>query len=333
MGRFVARLQIKDAGLAIFSISLPIFLTIGLGFILVRNHIVPKAAIDGMGAYVLYCALPVLLFQSISSRSISEIFNVRYFLIFALGSVITLLLSFAIAYYLRRRSLAAAAFQGLGASLSNNAFIGYALMVQLFGSIGAVASALSVLVDLLVLLPITLVIAESARGDARNIRSALWVSLKNTVKNPLVVAIFLGLLASMLQWQAEGVAKRFLEPIAASAPSLSLFVIGGVLVGRSIHGQISDLTQMVVFKLLIHPSIMMLVILAAPPLDPAFRTAAILLASMSMAGVFPLIAQKYGQEGVCSTALVGATSALFITINLILWILNKLGWLETALPF
>ncbi len=313
--------------MGIFSLTLPLFLTIGLGYLLVGSQIVPKTAIDGIGAYVIYCALPVLLFQSISSRQIDEIFNLRYFFIFALGSVLSLLLSFLIARYFRRLSLQAAAFQGLAASMSNNAFIGYALMVQLFGSTGAIASALSMLVDLLILVPLTMVIAESAESDKGSMLQALRISLINTVKNPLIIAIFLGLCASVAQWQVAGVFKAFLDSVASTAPTLSLIVIGGILVGRSIDGQLADIGQMTIFKLLIHPFLMILVLLTAPPLDPVFRAAAVILASISMAGVLPLIAQRYGQEGICSTALVTATGMSFLTLNALLWILVELEWL------
>ena len=64
--------------LAILAITTPIFLLIALGYLLVRVKLVPQAAIGGMGTFVVYLALPALLFKALSSRPVSDVYNSHY---------------------------------------------------------------------------------------------------------------------------------------------------------------------------------------------------------------------------------------------------------------
>ena len=51
-------------------------------------------------------------------------------------------------------------------------------------------------------------------------------------------------------------------------------------------------------------------------------TAAILNAGMPMLSIYPLLSQKFGQEGVSAAALVAATTASFFTVSGLLWMLG-----------
>lgn len=311
----------------VLAVTIPIFLIIGIGYALVRWNIVPKSAIPGMGVYVIYCALPALLFKALATRDILEILNPYYLGAFGIGSWVVLFLSFGVARWLRGKSMQAAAFQGLGGSMANSGFIGYALVVQLFDASAVLGVALSMLVDLVLLVPTTIALAESAAHDGAQTRKALLAALKKTLTNPLLIAIVLGILASLAQWQPPDPVMQCIEILAASAASVALFVIGGTLVGLSIRGQILDITQMSLFKLAVQPLAVALVVWLLPPFDPALQATAILLASMPMAGVFPLIGQPYGQEGICATTLVTATVLSFISINVVIWLLSANGML------
>lgn len=311
--------------LIILAVTGPIFLLIAIGFVSVRTEWVPRVAIPGMGVYVVHCALPALLFSSLARRPFAETLNGTYLLAFALGSVAALLISFSIARLLRGKTLAESAFHGLGASMANSGFIGFALVVELFGSVAVTGVALSMLVDMVVLVPITLALAESAAAEGRGPAMAVSTALKRTTSNPLVIAIALGLLASLLRWNPPEMMMKVLDVLAGSAAPVSLFVIGGTLVGRSIRGRGVDLVQMNLTKLILHPVLVALMVLVLPSFDPVLQTTAVLLACMPMAGIFPLIAQRYGQEGDCATALVTATALAFVSVNGVLLLLSGLG--------
>lgn len=70
---------------------------------------------------------------------------------------------------------------------------------------------------------------------------------------------------------------------------MSLFVIGGALVGLKIHGLLHQVAQIAVGKLLLHPWAVASVLLALEAaglvaLEPALRIGVVLTAAMSMTG-------------------------------------------------
>lgn len=176
-----------------------------------------------------------------------------------------------------------------------------------------------------------MVLAEWAGNSKGQMRHALLTALLKTLRNPLVIAIGLGFLASAAHWQPPAPVMRAIDMLASSAAPLSLFVIGGMLVGISIKGQRIDLCQMTVFKLVLHPCLVALCVWLLPAFDPMLQLCAVLLAAVPMAGVFPLIAQGYGQQQICAAALVTATVVSFFTLNVVLWILDQLGGLAVVL--
>lgn len=300
---------------------------IGLGYLAVRLGWVAKPAIAGMGSYVIYCALPALLFNALSTRDFAEIFDFGYLTAFCIGSLTVLATGFLVARQVRGQVLESAAFLGLGGAMANSAFIGYAIVVQLFGSGAVVGVALSMLVDLVLLVPITIALAETARQDAGSVAATVLTTFRRTLTNPLVIAIAAGVLASLLEWRPGAALQKVLELLAGSASAVSLFVIGGTLVGLSLRGRFASIGQMSLFKLALHPAAVALMVWLLPPFDPMLQATAIILAAMPMAGIFPLLAQRYGQEESCATALVGATAASFVSINLLLWLLAGRGML------
>ena len=60
----------------------------------------------------------------------------------------------------------------------------------------------------------------------------------------------------------------------------------------------------------------------SPGSRPELATAAILNAGMPMLSIYPLLSQKFGQEGLSAAALVAATTLSFFTVSGLLWVLG-----------
>lgn len=69
-----------------------------------------------------------------------------------------------------------------------------------------------------------------------------------------------------------------------------------------------------------------LAVLGVLPLEPQLRMGVVLTAAMPMLGIYPLLAQKHGQEGLAA-ALLGATVVSFVSISVLLWVFWQVpGW-------
>ena len=75
-------------------------------------------------------------------------------------------------------------------------------------------------------------------------------------------------------------------------------------------------------KLLLHPLSVFAMLWLLPPVAPELRAAAILYASMPMLSIYPILAQKYHEEGFCAVTLLVTIAVSFVTISAVLWVLR-----------
>jgi len=73
--------------LAILGITTPIFLLIGLGYIARWSGIIQRDQMQGVGVFVLYCALPALVIRALTQQPLEEVFKLNYLVAYGLGSI------------------------------------------------------------------------------------------------------------------------------------------------------------------------------------------------------------------------------------------------------
>jgi malonate transporter and related proteins len=306
--------------LHILSITAPIYLLIGLGWLVVRHGLFDPTDLRVMGRFVLQIALPALLFRALATRPIAEVLNPGYLGAVALGSVGVFAATFALSRQLRGKSAPEAAIHGTGASFANSAYIGYPIALLLVGPVAGVALALNMLVENLVMLPLLFALAESGQGQGG--WAAVRSSLAGLARNPMILAILAGFAAALLQLPMPAPLLRSVDLLANAVAAVGLVVIGGSLVGLSTQGLVRDISFVAIAKLLIHPLAVWAALWLMPPVEPALRTAAVTMAAMPMLGIYPILAQKYGLEGPAAAVMLGTTLASFISITAVLSLLT-----------
>jgi predicted permease len=280
-----------------------------------------------LGKYTVRIGIPALLFKSISHQSLGAVFNPDYLAVYALGSLASLGLVTLVARRVLHRPFSLAALEGLGASGSNSMFLGYPIAVQVIGPVAGLALALCALVENLLVIPLGLALADSAPGLAgRHWRHVVTSTLHNLSRNPMIVAMLVGLLVSASGLHLPGVLDKFVAMTASATSPVALFVIGGSLVGLRLSGIRSDIALIVLGKLLLHPLCVLGLVLMFPPANPLLGTAAVLFAAVPMMSIYPVLAQRHGHERLCSAALLVATLTSFVTIGLCLALLPG-SWL------
>jgi malonate transporter and related proteins len=306
----------------IFAITVPIFAIIAVGFAVVRFGFFAKSDMRVLGRFVINLALPALLFKALSERSFAEIVNGGYLLAYALGSLAVLGAAIAVARFVQDKSLQVSAIHGMGVSLSNSGFIGYPIVLQLLGPAAAVALALTMMVENLVVLPLALALAAGGSQGGGSLPRVLVTTFGRLLKNPLILAILAGFAFALLGAHPPQPIARAIDMLAMASGAVALLVIGGTLVGLELKGMGRDVAQIVVGKLVLHPLAVFAMLLLLPPIDPQLRLAAITFASMPMLSIYPILAQKYGQEGLCAAALLAATVTAFFSISAVLWMMG-----------
>ncbi len=306
--------------LAILAITGPIFILIAVGFAAVRLRVLVPTDMRALGVFVINFALPALLFGAVSSGALAQTVRLDLLLPYALGSLVVAGGVVALAMTALRRKLQMAAVLALGMSVSNSAFIGFPIARQLSPDTASAALAVYALVEALIMFPLLLALAELGGGGGGRWPVVLRGIVLSLARNPMILAILAGLACSALGLALPVPFARAVELLGSTAAPVALFYIGGTLAGLKVRIAAGDIGLIVAGKLLLHPLGVYLAFLAFPAAGEALSTAAVLNACMPMMSVYPILAQKYGHEGLCAAALVATTVSSFFTISGFLWL-------------
>lgn len=309
----------------VLTITGPIFLLIGIGYLAVRSGLIQQSALPGMGRFVLHLALPALIFTTISRLEFQAIVEPAYLLVYGVASVVTLALGIVFSRFIRGQSLAASGVMGLGMSMSNSAFIGYPVLMQVFQDPPAQAFAMSLMIENILVIPLALAIIEygsSEGGAGPSFGERMQAVAGRLVRNPLLLAIAAGMLVSLLDPPMPAGVLRTLDMLAGASVSVALFTIGGTLVGNPIRSDLGSIAPVLAGKLLIHPLLVFVLLMLSPGLSGQLRLSMILLAAMPMLSVFPIIGGNYGLGRLCASTLLLTTVLSFASLSALIALLT-----------
>jgi predicted permease len=218
-------------------------------------------------------------------------------------------------------------FYVMGMTCSNSGFVGFPILVLIMAPVAGVALAMNMIVENFVIIPFLLALADRSQNKSASWLHAVAESLVKLITNPLVIGLVLGSLVSLSEWQMPAAISRVINLFALSSSALSLFVIGGTLVGLPLKGLSRQVLPITVGKLLVHPLAIFVVMavltwLGLPQLDASVRAAALLMAAMPMMGTYIVLAQLYGKEDISAAALLITTATSFFTLSALLWLLK-----------
>jgi malonate transporter and related proteins len=313
--------------LDILAITTPVYLAILAGYVAIRMGMFEKSDMRLFGRFVLNLALPALLFNALAQRPIADIVNPGYLLAYLAGSLLVMGAAYVAGRYWINVPPTRSAVLAMGMACSNSGYVGFPIVALVLAPVAGLALSLNVIVENVVMVPIALALAESGRhGDARW-QAVAGQALRTLARNPLVLSVAAGLVFSVLGWHLPSPLARTVDLFGKACAGLSLFVIGGTLVGLPLAGLGLQAAPVVAGKLLAHPLAVLLAVSALPllgmaPLDPPLRAAAMLMAAMPMMGIYPMLAQQYGEADRSAAALLVCTIASFFTLSVWIWLLR-----------
>jgi malonate transporter len=318
--------------LSVLALTGPIYFVVAVGFACTRAGLFQRTDMRVFGKYVVNLALPALLFNALSQRSVAEVLNTVFIAAYALGSVAANLAGVLWARRAAGKPLPEAAIVGMGMSCPNSGFIGFPLVAQLFGPANAgIALALAMVVENFLTLPLSMALADSdvggqGQGRGERLRLAITQSLRGVLRNPIIWGIAAGFLFSLTGLRLAEPVARTVNLFAAACASLSLFVIGGTLVGLRLQGMQRDVAWIAAGKLFLHPVCVLVAVLLLPPMARELQVAVVVMAAVPTLGLYPILAQKHGYEAMAAAAQLGATVASFFTLTALLWAVQHVGW-------
>ena len=322
---------------AILAVTIPFFALMLLGWLAARAGPLPESAIPGLNAYVLFFALPCMLFRFGASLPLARLADPALLAIYLVSAM--LVIGLTVALTVRRGDRAGvglrdAAFGALVAAFPNAGFMGVPLLVALFGDAAAGPVIGAIVIDLVVTSTLCLALAqaESARsaGDAeRRALHAAWIALRGALGNPLPWAIVLGAVSAALRLEPIAPVAQIMRMLGDSATPVALFTIGAVLfrAGRHAHARTpaGRYVPVALLKLLLHPALIFGAGLAARALGapvPGFGLMILTLtAALPSASNVSILAERYGADNGRVTRIILVSTALaFLSFSAIAWL-------------
>ena len=313
--------------LHILAITFPFFALVLAGYLAARGRLLPLEAIPGMNGFVLFFALPCMLYRFGSNTPLAQLLDGSAFGIY----LVCALLLVAATVALSRNSRIGwndAAFGALVAAFPNTGFMGVPLLVALLGAQAAGTAIVTMVVDMVVTTSLCIALSRLDAAGAHGMRVAAQKALRGVVVNPMPWAILLGGLASATQFQLPGPVQQTVGLLADAASPVALFTIGAVLarshmrVGQG-HAQaplLRDYLPVAATKLFVHPLLVWLAGTLAMgwgvPLQPFTLTVLVLVAALPSASNVTLLAERFGADnGRIARIILVTTAMAFVSFS------------------
>ena len=309
--------------LSILLITFPFFALVLCGYVAARRELLPQAAIPGLNTFVLYFALPCMLYRFGSATPITQLLDGSLVAVYLLCALVVVALTIAVT---RKGSIYwnDASFGALVAAFPNTGFMGVPLLVALLGAKAAGPAIVTIVVDLVVTSSLCIALSRLDSTTSHGAEVAVQKALRGVALNPMPWAILLGALSSGLDLALPLPVMQTVGLLADAASPVALFTIGAVLARSQINSK--ERTPFMLYvpvafiKLVIHPTLVGLVGLGAIavglPLDRFALTVIVLVAALPSASNVALLAERFGADnGRIARIILLSTVLAFFTFS------------------
>jgi malonate transporter and related proteins len=313
--------------LSVLTVTFPFFALVLAGYLAARQRMLPFEAIAGLNTFVLFFALPCMLYRFGAVTPIAQLLD-------PVGTVVWLACALLVVAGTVKFSMNArirwndASFGALVAAFPNTGFMGVPLLVALLGAQAAGPAILTILIDLVFTSSLCIALSRLDGADEHGASEAARKALRGVALNPMPWAILLGGVSSAFAWKPAAPVMNTIGLLADAASPVALFTIGAVLARSQFVGAqaergpqpASDFVPVALVKLVVHPLLVFGVGIGARaaglPLDAFTLKAMVLVAALPSASNVSLLAERFGADtGRIARIILLTTAAAFLTFS------------------
>ena len=289
--------------LNILLVTFPFFALVLCGYAAARRALLPQAAIPGLNTFVLYFALPCMLYRFGASTPIAQLLDGSLVAVYLLCAMLMVVLTIAVTRK-GRIGWNDASVGALVAAFPNTGFMGVPLLVALLGAQAAGPAIVTISIDMLVTSSLCIALSRLDGADEHGAARAARLALRGVVANPLPWSIALGALASAAGFALPRPIMDTVSLLADAASPVALFTIGAVLARSQMNSNsrtpLAEYVPVAFIKLVIHPLLVGGVGLGAIalglPLDRFTLTVVVLVAALPSASNVAMLAERFGAD-------------------------------------
>ena len=313
--------------LDVLRVTFPFFALVLCGYWAARRQMLPFEAIPGLNGFVLFFALPCMLFQFGAKTPIAQLLDASAFFMYLFCALV--MVAFVVAITLNKRfGWNDAAFGALVGAFPNTGFMGVPLLVALLGTAAAGPAIVTIVIDMVITTSLCIALSRLDGAGQQGVGQAAKNALLGVVKNPLPWAILLGTLFSAFQIELPGPVEKTVGLLGDAASPVALFTIGAVLARsqkiahHEQHGPLTwkDYVPVALIKLFLHPVLVLVVGLAAismgVPIDAFALKVMVLVAALPSASNVAMLSERFGADnGRIARIILVSTAAAFLTFS------------------
>ncbi len=305
--------------LATLSILLPVFGLIFAGFVCRRCNVLGPAAASELNRFVVWLALPALLFDTLAHASWQQLDQPRFVAAFGLACIGVFALVVGVRLFMGR-PLADASIDALAAAYPNAGYVGFPLCMLAFGPASLTPTTIATILVVCGLFACAIVLIEIGLQAERRPHHLLFKVLRSLLRNPLLVAPLLGALMSGAHWSLPASAETFLKLLGGAASPCALVSLGLFLAERRERAPVQrEAWLLSVLKLVVQPLLTYWLAARVFGLSDQLTMIAVLVAALPT-GTGPfMLAEYYRREAhVTSRTILFSTVASLVTLSVLL---------------
>jgi len=308
----------------VLEIVLPIFAIVLVGFIAAKAEILDERANNGLFRYVLYMAIPCLLFEKMSSIDLPHGIPWTLLCGYYVGTLASFAIGAAVARQALSRTLEEQGMMGFSTSYSNMALLGIPLVLTAFGDSAAVPLFTIIALHPTLLVPLTALFVELGQNRHEEIRLLPFQAIAGVLRNPIIIGLLAGLLANVLDIALMPAAESVIFSVGATAGTCALVSVGASLSQYKLTGTLSAAAIMVALKNFMHPLIVWSLTTHVFEIEPLWRNTAVVLAALPTGVNVYILARHYNvmaEDAAKTITMSTLTSTVTVTV-LLSWLLG-----------
>ncbi|MEX2160964.1 MAG: AEC family transporter [Anaerolineales bacterium] len=305
----------------IVAILFPVFAVVAVGYAAAYTGVLSPRDTSGISRFVFIIAIPILLFESLSTLEFPDHFRWEFLFSFYLAAFLVYALGMILSRFWFGAGAKEQAIFGLGSAYSNMVLVGLPVISAAFGEQGLLPMFILISIHSLLLFTIFLILAERSQEGLHWLRGLLQSS-RNLLQNPLIIGLLAGLLARFLNLQLPQPVGQALDIISQAALPCALIVLGASLRQFKIRGELTKAWTIIALKLIVQPLIVGLLVFYVFDLEPVWGAVAVVAAGLPVGVNSYIMAESY-QVGraTISTAILLSTLLAIFTLSVLLSIL------------
>jgi predicted permease len=291
--------------LSTFLIVLPIFALVLAGWLARRIGVLGPNATTELNRFVVYLALPALLFDITSHAHWSDLWQPGFIAVFGISTLVIFVMTVAVRQR-GTRHLADAAIDGLNAGYANTAYMGFPIALAVLGQEALAPTTIASIITVCVLFGVAITLIEiGLQSEARALHLVRKVAV-SLARNPLLVAPVLGAIFPVTGFQVPAFSETFLKMLGGAASPCALVALGLFLAAETKRSDdsTSATAVLVTLKLVVHPIIAWVLASFVFHLTPTLTRTVVLLAALPT-GTGPfMLAEFYAREAVVTSRVI-----------------------------